>query len=218
MCTLWLFDIDGTLVNINQTHLQAYQQAYRGVTGKVISKQIIVSKFGMAGREEQESVLREAGIQPTARMVTDIVRQYNQDLPPLLKKTAIRPLPGVRRLLNLLNKNNKNVVGIISGNPEKTGDFILRKAGLLHYFPYRFYDNGRDKRREDILKRAIGTIKKIKKIVVIGDTVTDIQAGKVVGAITIGVATGSCTTTTLRKEKADVVVGSLREYKSILKV
>lgn len=216
MCTLWLFDIDGTLVNINQIHLQAYQQAYQKVTGQVISKRIIVSKFGMAGREEQESVLREAGIRPTAGMVTDIVRQYNRYLPPLLKKTAIRPLPGVRQLLDALRMNKINIISIISGNPKTTGDHILRKAGLLHYFPYRFYDNGRDKRREDILKRAVRTVKKVQRIIVIGDTVTDIQAGKAVGAVTIGVASGSCTVTTLRKEKADVVVRSLREFRKIL--
>ena len=60
MANLFLFDIDGTLVNLTEVHVQAYLRAYEEVTGFRIPREQILRQFGKPERPMQDAVLRNS--------------------------------------------------------------------------------------------------------------------------------------------------------------
>jgi phosphoglycolate phosphatase-like HAD superfamily hydrolase len=59
--------------------------------------------------------------------------------------------------------------------------------------------------------RILGQRLDPQRILVVGDTPKDIEAARAVGAVTVGVASGSYGEAELRKAGADYVLASLRE-------
>jgi phosphoglycolate phosphatase-like HAD superfamily hydrolase len=95
-------------------------------------------------------------------------------------------------------------------------------TGLGKYFKFCLYGT-EVKTRADMVRLAIskatemtGHDFKNKEIVVIGDSVRDIECGKLFNALTIAVATGFHTRAQLLAAKPDYLFTDLRDYKKIL--
>jgi len=110
-------------------------------------------------------------------------------------------------------------MAIITGNLEKSAKLILDKANLRQFFDYLSCDDGKSQRKE-IVQRAIDEANtqnyQFEKVIVIGDTTYDIEAGKYVNAFTVGVSTGSDNMNKLKESNPDLLLSSLTQYKSIL--
>jgi len=218
MKKLILFDIDGTLVNINKLYINSYKAAYKKVYGINVSSKTIINGFGMAEKEAHKEVLTDAGIFDLSK-VNEVIANHVLNMKEKIEKTKIVPLKGVIDFLEYLKSNEDYIVGIISGNLEEIGLSILKNAGIYHYFSVFSLDDGRKRGRKGILRFAIATAKKkysFSKIIVIGDTPKDIRVGKEIGIFTVGVATGSHKIGALKIENPDLVVPNLRNYRHIL--
>ena len=130
----------------------------------------------------------------------------------------IEPLEGVVDFLTYL-QNHKEYVGTITGNLKEPAKLILEKSDLRRFFSILSYDDG-TKTREQILQHAIDEAKRQKykfgRVVIVGDTTKDIEAGKYVNAFTVAVATGSDSLLTLKEKNPDIVLQTLRKYQHIL--
>ena len=216
MKTLYLFDIDGTLVNINDIHLNAYKAAYKKICNQLVPDEIILRHFGMAEQEQQEAIFKIMNM-PKER-IPKLIREYVKNMKDLTTKTKITSLPGVIECLSALKKDKCNVLGIVTGNTEDMMHRILKSAGLHDFFSQFNGDDGNVQSRIDILKNAVRNLKPAPdKIIVIGDTQSDINAGKVVGAITIGITTGSNSKTDLETAHQNFVIRNLSELKILEK-
>lgn len=215
MRNLYLFDIDGTIVDMTDVHITSYRTAYQSTLGIDIEKDTLVKRFGLPERSMHEDIFEELKI-PYKDKINELIKKYEVELLRALESLKIMPLPGVEDFLNYL-KNHEQYLGIVTGNKQSTGSRILKKANLYDFFTiFSWGDNIGE--RTELVKNAINHANErsyeFNKIIVIGDSPVDIESGKSVGAFTVGVTTGYNNKYKLRD--ADLVLETLVQYKKIL--
>lgn len=217
MKNLWLFDIDGTLVNINKLHLAAYRRTYLD-NGIRLSDKAILSTFGMTEKEMLDSVFSKIGLKYDQYLAEKIKREHQRNIFESINElNSIKPLAGVREFLTILSKHNQ-YAGIVTGNLKETAELILKKSKLSHFFRIIGYDDNK-KSRKQIVKDAVFKAKRkfdFEKVIVIGDTIHDIEAGKHINAFTVAVATGSDKLQKLKAMSPDLALPNLKNYRKIV--
>ena len=124
-------------------------------------------------------------------------------------------LPGVKELLVKLDKDSDIYLGIVTGDISQIVHNVLEEIGILSHFNV-VISGEHEIEREELVQSAIQlaetqTRKKFDKIVVIGDSTQDIDAGKAFKTITIGVLTGEHKEKDLKAHGADYVFKDLAE-------
>lgn len=105
-------------------------------------------------------------------------------------------LPGVREILAALASRTDICLGLLTGNVRRGAYAKLKCVGLDHYFRFGvFGDDNWDRYKLPTLaleraKIELGLSFAGKQLVIIGDTIHDINCGKSVGARSIAVGTG----------------------------
>jgi phosphoglycolate phosphatase-like HAD superfamily hydrolase len=104
-------------------------------------------------------------------------------------------LPGVKPLLDELSKT-RNLVVLYTGDSPGVTQLVLKATGLSKYFKFSVYGT-EAKSRVDMARLAIKKAEQLtgdrfkgKDVVIVGDSVRDIECGKQLNALTIAVATG----------------------------
>jgi phosphoglycolate phosphatase len=210
--TLYLFDIDGTLIDMTKLHVKAYRNAYKEVTGVKVSEKFMVKQFGKVEKRLHESIFSHYNIKDKKK-IKKVVDVYTKQIATMIKETNIKILPGVKNLLRTL-KTKKQPIGVVTGNSEKIGKVILKKSGL--YENFILYSYGKANKRAHIVRKAIAMAKgkkiKFEKVIVIGDSPFDVKAGKENKAFTVAVSTGRHSFNELKKEKPEVLLRSLENF------
>lgn len=221
MSNLYLFDIDGTLVDLTDIHVNSYMEAYQEVFGpkaEEITKKEIISTFGMPECKQHEQIFQSHNFGNEGQ-IEQIIKIYENHFINKIKSITINPLPGVIDFLEYLKEHNE-YIGIVSGNPDYKGNQILKKAGLYNYFSIFSYDKGFNNRTEIVYEAVKYARKKdyqFEKAIVIGDTTKDIEAGNNAGAVTVAVASGTDSREVLKRANPNVIVDSLEQYLEILR-
>ncbi len=205
---LLLWDIDATLITT-------------GGAGEKALKRIVQKRFGVAddfqdieiaGRTDVHiaaSVLRKYGIAETADHLTAFQDQYLAGLADLLPQIPGRVLPGVAEILCQMEAKPDRVLGLLTGNLRRGAELKLQHYGLWHYFAFgAFADDHADRNQLGAFARARAQELHAHdfapaQIDVIGDTGHDIACGKIFGARTIAVATGTWTRAQLAEHAPD---------------
>ncbi len=108
----------------------------------------------------------------------------------------VQVLPGVREILEELSLQPRVLLGLLTGNVKKGADVKLAAVRLERYFKFGVYgDDDWDRYKlpaiaQARVKEQFGLHFKEKEIVIIGDTVHDVNCGKSIGARSIAVGTG----------------------------
>ena len=218
MVDLYLFDLDGTLIDITDFHVDAYEIAYKSVFDVEVSRNLLESKFGKTEIQAHKEICNELKIKYEKYQIQKIIDLWESNVIEKIRRSNnVRALKGVREFLEEL-KLREIPCCITTANSESIASLLINKSGLVKYF--QFFNYGDDVNdRVEILKEAIKKFKReghdIKRVIIIGDTISDIKAGKGVGAYTVGVATGHQDINILRSARADLVLGSLEEYEKI---
>lgn len=213
---LFLFDIDGTILRgSTAVHRDAFAHAYQSVYGVQATLDGVVA----AGRTDTwllEQPLRREGVpedeiragMPEAFAAMEAyVDQHLGDL-------RDRVLPGVRKVLEDLDARGE-LLGLLTGNLRGIAMAKMRKAGLARYFDTGGFGE-ESAIRSDLVPVAVskasakaGTPISPARSVVIGDTPLDVEAGRVNGTRTVGVATGPYECRQLQDAGADLVFPAL---------
>lgn len=216
MASLWLFDIDGTLVDTAGAGLRSLQEA-------------AVECFGGNGPELDlagstdlgvlNGILAHFGIHEPNGHVETFFTTYLQRLEWNLAHGGFpgRVLPGVEALLERLADTPEIHLGLLTGNIAGGAAAKMRHFCLNRFFPFGAY--GCDHADRNLLgpvalARAIahaGREFPPEEIVVVGDTPKDIACAKAFGASCVAVATGKFSTEELRAFHPTRVVETLAE-------
>ena len=186
---VFLFDLDGTLVDSVYQHVLAWKEALDG-EGIDLSVWRIHRKIGMSGGLFTNQLLRETGLDISADRVDRLRRSHAAAY--RRHGAAVRPLPGARELLAWLSDAGVPWAIATSGRME-TAAVNLAALGVD---PAKMPVVTRDqvkyaKPDPDLFLAAAERLgRPIETAVVVGDSIWDMIAAARCGALGIGLLSG----------------------------
>jgi phosphoglycolate phosphatase len=222
---LVIFDLDQTLVDLISVHDAAIQELFKSYFGVDAS----LREIDFAGRSLTENMAELATLKgiPQGKFTEKsklLLERYEKifqaKIPPLASNYI---LPGVKSLLDELSKTN-NLVVLYTGDSPGVTQRILEATGLDEYFKFSVYGT-EAKSRVDMARLAIkkaeqltGARFKGKDVVIVGDSVRDVECGRQLSALTIAVATGFHSKEKLLSKKPDYLFDNLENYWKVLNI
>jgi len=220
---LIIFDIDQTLVDVLEFHNIAASKTFK----EFFNKEAKLNEIDFTGKTMAANLVELArlkGIDETTvkekidRMLDFYAKAFMEAIPDDTNKYI---LPGVKELLEKIDKN-QNFLAIVTGNDTKVANKILENTGLKKYFRIVVAGDQEEKRAE-LVKRAVekaqAEIKQnFTEVIVIGDSILDIESAKPVGAKSIAVCTGYHTEEMLQAHHPDFLFPNLSDTERILKI
>jgi phosphoglycolate phosphatase len=220
-----LFDIDGTLLRSGGIGRAAMERALHGVFGAPGSSEYHYD--GKTDRQIVRDLMRLEGFtdEQIDSQMDELLAAYVAALEEELAsgQRTVLLLDGVAELLDELDKQRRVVLGLLTGNIHQGARAKLTAAGLD---PARFrvtaFGSDHELRPElpavaqRRASRLLGADIKGNKVIIIGDTPSDIQCGEAIGARAIGVATGRYTVEQLSAYNPYAVFESLADTQVVL--
>jgi phosphoglycolate phosphatase-like HAD superfamily hydrolase len=212
----YLFDIDGTLLNMRDgVHYNSFHAALRevfGCEGRIddvpvhgntdigILRAALARHASLANGDFETGLPRALDI-----MCTEVERNAGQMRPELC--------PGISDLLASL-RNQGKLLGVVTGNLERIGWRKLECAGIRQYFDLGSF-SGAHELREDIFRHGAQLARQLRgpdtRICFVGDTPADVRAAAHLGLPVIAVATGIYSRRQLAEHTPAVCVGTIEE-------
>ena len=147
--------------------------------------------------------------------VTETLEAYKEAARGFLPTADVRGLPGAVELVQQIHEREEAQLGLLTGNVQEMAYLKLSQINLDGYFPFGAFGCDAENRNDlppFAIQRALshtGRSFSGKDVVVLGDTPMDIACGKVVGATTVGVATGHFSVDELAAHEPDIVLETL---------
>lgn len=220
---LVIFDLDQTLVDFISVHEEATRELFQ----KFFGVEARLTEIDFAGKSLTDIFLELAGLKniPESR-ISEIGRELLENYERIFgermsRDTSNNVLPGVRRLLEELSKTD-NFIALYTGDSAGIVDRVLSATGLGKFFRFSVYGTEAETRvglvRLAVEKAERMTGKKFrgKDIVIIGDSLRDVESGKQLNAATIAVATGFHSEEQLSASEPDYLFRNLKNYRKIL--
>ncbi|MCY4574756.1 MAG: haloacid dehalogenase-like hydrolase [Gemmatimonadetes bacterium] len=219
---LLLFDIDGTLTRggpARAAFARALERTF-GAAGPVFDHDFSGKTDPLITRE----LLTEAGLprRDIEAGLPRFCRCYITELEARIGAHPVTALPGAHSLMGTLTGRDDVFLGLVTGNLEGGARLKLRSAGLWDHFPIGAFGSDHEDRNElpaIALRRAAahwGRPFRGEETVVVGDTPLDVACGRVVGAATVGVATGRYSFAELEAAGADRVLPDFADVEAAL--
>ena len=215
-------DIDGTLVLTGGAGQTAFARTLAADFGIVE----IDRSVGFAGRSDRAiamDLFRRHGIAPTAENWLRFCAGYLSRLEEALATHQGYVLPGVGDFLAALVARGDVAVGLLTGNVREGARRKLSYYGLWDHFSFGGFGDEHVERC-DIAAAALaaarlhlnGAESPSGQVIVVGDTLNDIDCGRSIGARCVAVPTGHTTADELRSGTPDVLVETLEDLGPVL--
>lgn len=205
MRRLVLFDIDGTLLSAGGISARCLRQALLEVFGTPGP----IDGYDYSGKTDPQIVrelMRDAGLGDAEieRKRPLTLARYADRLAGTLRPEHVRPKPGVAELLLALAEDARVSLGLLTGNLEACARVKLAPIAANAYFPFGAYGSDHEDRYRlpalavERARAATGFSFVGEEIVVVGDSVHDVNCGKSLGVRAVAVATGRTSLEALR--------------------
>ena len=197
---VFLFDLDGTLVDSVYQHVLAWKEAL-DAEGIELSVWRIHRKIGMSGGLFTNQLLRETGIEISAERVERLRRAHAAAYQ--RQADRIRPLPGARELLAWLSDAGIPWTIATSGRMETAG-VNLAALGVDPELPVVTRDQVKYAKPDpDLFLAAAARLgAPIETAVVVGDSIWDMLAAVRCRALGVGLLSGGYGPDELRQSGA----------------
>lgn len=210
-CRLFLLDLDGTLVDSKEDIARAVNVVLTRMGQPPLSKASVIRSVGDGVEILIRRVLSEVtGAEPDRAQVDAgmglLLEEYGNHL-----IDATRLYPGVRETLEALHGAT---LALISNKPEALSRRVLAAFGLLDSFSLVLGGDSLPRRKPDpapILDAMSRCHVLPAETVMVGDSPTDIIAGKAAGVITCGISGGFRSREELQAAGCDVIIDHFPE-------
>jgi phosphoglycolate phosphatase len=215
--TVWLFDIDGTLVTTGGVGRRALELAFERAHGRRDACHGF--RFdGMTDRAIVRGGLVALGVAPTQVAIDAVLASYLDVLQEQVSRApeaTYRVHAGILETLDALAAHRHFAVGLGTGNIREGARIKLDRVGLFARFGFGGFGCD-DEDRTALLRRgaergaaSLGLTLADVRVVVVGDTPKDVAAARGMGAESVGVGTGSFTAEALVGAGATCAFASL---------
>jgi phosphoglycolate phosphatase len=224
--TLVLFDIDGTLVTAGGAGRRAMLEAGSALYGDAFS----VDGLDPSGKLDPAIFAELAGLHPHLDLHDRATEFFERYLAAMRREVhGLRPLPGARGLLARLDREPGVALGVLTGNVRVVAALKLEATGLVRAGepdPFAVRVCGDDAaERADLVRLARerylasqGGPQRPLRLLLVGDTPRDVEAGRAHGVPVLGVATGPWSADALAEAGARRVVPDLRDPTPLLEL
>ena len=220
---LFLFDVDGTLVDAGGAGKRALSRMFEQMAGVPEA----FRNYNFSGKTDQQ-IIRDAWQVWLSRDPTpEEVEQARRGYIALLLEEMARPgyrsrvLPGVRTLLETL-RSLSVPTGLSTGNIEEGAHIKLAAVDLWHFFPFGgFGSDSADRAELTALGARRGrtlTGKNIPdhRVFVVGDSPLDVDAAHRAGFVSVAVMTGWSTRDEILAKRPEFLFDDLSDTPTLL--
>lgn len=224
MARLLLFDIDLTLIYTRGAGRRSMDAVFSALTGHPEPTKGI----SFEGRTDHAIFMEAIAIHSLGNGDLDgayreVTEAYLAQLKTSLGEGGGIVLPGVRELLAEL-RGRGVPPGLATGNSRRGAELKLAHFGIWDAFAAGGFGEETPVRAE-VVKNAIAALAEVIGVdadpadaIVIGDTPLDIEAGRVAGVRTLGVATGNHSVESLIAAGADWAFRDLSETNRVIEI
>jgi phosphoglycolate phosphatase len=221
-----LFDIDGTLLWTKGAGRRAMERALHANVG---SRGATDHRYdGKTDRQIVREAMRHAGFGEAAidAAMDRVLASYLAELTVELDRAdhGVEALPGVREVLDALERDDNVVLGLLTGNIVEGAERKLRSAGIdFTRFAVGAFGSDGEHRHDlpaiarDRASAHVGHAVNGAACVIIGDTPNDVACGRSIGARAIAVATGSFDLPSLRACDPHAVFADLTDTAAVVR-
>ena len=218
-----LFDIDGTLINTGGAGKDAFLDTFREDLG-VTEMPSSVSFAGRSDRAIAEEIMQVSGLEMSEAAWQIFYAGYTGRIEKSLSTCQGEVLPGVLTLIAALQKLDHVLIGLVTGNVERSAQAKLVHYGIAAHFACGGFGDLRTNRNDiaadarqaaaDYLAARDGPA--IGEVMVIGDTPNDVVCARSIGAYAVAVATGGSTQDELAASAPDLLLDDLTDAHALL--
>jgi HAD superfamily hydrolase (TIGR01549 family) len=196
----FIFDIDGTLVDSNELHVDSWDRAFRKF-GKHFPRERLRAQIGKGSDQYLPEFLTKTEI---AEFGKDL-DEYRSEIFRKEYLPRVKPFPKVRELFQRIRDDGKRIMLASSGKKKDTKYYVdLLKIDSLIEGYISAEDADRSKPAPDIFAAALEKLGDISRndAIAVGDTRFDVEAAAKAGLKTIALTCGGTTEEVLRKAGA----------------
>ncbi len=192
----FIFDLDGTLVDSNELHVDSWDAAFRHF-GKQFTRPQLQAQIGKGSDKYLPEFLSKEEIERFGKELDE----YRSDLFKKEYLPRVKPFPEVKALFEEIRQAGGEIVLATSGKKSETKHYVaLLEIGDLISGQTTADDAAESKPEPDILTAALEKLKDVpgNEALLIGDTRFDMEAAGKIALSTIGVTCGGTSEAALR--------------------
>lgn len=196
----FIFDIDGTLVDSNDLHVDSWDRAFRRF-GKQFTREQLRAQIGKGSDQYLPAFLTPEEIKAFGKELDE----YRSELFRKEYLPKVRPFPKVRELFQRIHDDNKRIMLASSGKKRDTDYYVtLLKIGDLINGCVSSNDADRSKPAPDVFTASLEKLGNLSPTdaVTVGDTKFDVEAARRAGLRTIAFLCGGTAESVLRRAGA----------------
>ncbi len=214
-----IFDLDGTLIDSIDTYFKIVEIALERLNLPPVSR----SKILAAAESENfkwELVLPPEVLSSNEHIIDEAWSVINE-IAPQMFADRLDIFQGADSILKMISASGLKM-GLVTSTQKhylKTKMQPLKNAGVDNLIEVIVTSDDVDKRKpapDPLIMCAQELELKPDRCVYVGDTTTDIQAGKAAGMLTVGVLTGFDDYDSLKKEQPDAIIDSIYNLNKVL--
>lgn len=220
--TVLLFDVDGTLITGGGVGRRAIERTLEHHFG--VDDGCSFSFGGMTDRGIVRAVLKNLAIAVTEALIDEVLGTYLEILHEEVGAAEVGTYgvhPGVLSILEAVSGVDGVAVGLGTGNVEVGARTKLAPVGLNPYFDFGGFGCDAEARAELIAagaERGAGKLNRPRhecRVVIIGDTLRDVEAAHAIGGECLAVATGAASAEVLRASETELLVDDLTDPRAL---
>jgi phosphoglycolate phosphatase-like HAD superfamily hydrolase len=188
-----IFDIDGTLIDTNPAHVEAWRRAFERLGFDVPAERIVV-EIGKGGDKLVPAIL---GKDSEQRQGEDLRKAQKEEFLAIAQRERFRVFPGAEEIFPALRERG-TLTALATSSDERHLDATMASAGVdlrrLADVVVTKSDDDASKPSPDLIVAAVDQLAvPAGQCAMVGDTVYDGQACQAAGVVFLGVLSGPAT-------------------------
>jgi HAD superfamily hydrolase (TIGR01509 family) len=195
------FDLDGTIVDSREAYYEAARTAFQAMKQEPPETKVALEIPRMLERKQPINDIIKGDIH---KFLQVYLKTYYS-----ITSEKTKPLPNVSTALRILSTKAKLALITMRAFPKESIITELKHFSMAKYFTYvvTALDTHKPKPSPEALIKCVKALDvQICDCIIVGDSISDIRAGKAAGAKTVAVLSGLFSRQELAEENPDLII------------